>query len=335
MAGQFEEIYNRLIANGGEPSEDSYLVLSLEKELTKWFVGIDDQANPCILVESVSISGRQPPPIKLENLDVQFHVPCKVERASELASTSTCSVLRLKSDDAATRNVFFSVCDSIATMLGNTPQDTDISKAMRRLAAIFRKMLAPPSRTLAGLFGELSFIYRSLLPHELIRDWREADADRYDFSSNDLKVEVKSTSARQRKHEFSYEQCSPSIGSIGLVVSIFVERSSRGTTIHDLRRLIEARVPGRPEAIFKLREVIAETLGSSQIQAKEVGFDLNLATQSVAFFDLKDVPAIRDVPPPYVTKIRFVSDLSESTALNIEDMANSNPCLTAYMANAE
>ena len=333
MAGQFEERYGRLIANGGEPSEGSYLVLSLERKLSKWFVGIDDQANPCILVESVSISGRQPPPIKLENLEIQFHVPCKVERTSQTASLSTCSVMRLKSDDAATRNVFFSVCDSIASMLGNTPQDTDISKAMRRLAAIFRKMLTPPSRTLSGLFGELALIYRSLLPHELIRDWREADVDRYDFSSNDLKMEVKSTSARQRVHEFSYEQCSPPIGSIGLVASIFVERASRGTSVHDLRELIEARMPGRPEAIFKLREIIAETLGSSQSRVKGVGFDLNLATQSVAFFDLKDVPAIRDVPPPHVTKIRFVSDLSESNALNIESMADSNSCLTAYMAN--
>ncbi len=331
MTGRFEETFDRLISGGGEPSHDSYLVLDLGEDLASWFVGIDANCHPCILVESTSIAGKQPSPIKLENLDVQFHVPCKVERTHGITKKTTCNVVRLKSDDLAMRRVFYSVCDTMALMLGNTPRDTDLSKAMKRLAAIFRKMLAPASRTLAGLFGELTVIYRSVLPHELIRDWRTADVDRYDFSSNDLKVEVKSSSVRQRVHEFSYEQCSPPSGTVGLVASVFVERASRGNSIIDLLNLVEMRLPGKLEAIFKLREVVATTLGNAQSQAVEIKFDLALALESVQFFDLNEVPAVRGNIPARVSKVRFTSDLSAMQSVDLVKWSDGTPDLVAYL----
>ena len=333
VTGRFGTAYADLVAKGDSPSEASYLVVSLGGGFENWFVGIDDQEHPSILVQSDSAPSRQPPPIKLENLDVQFHVPCKIERAGEPTDSTTCSVMRLNSIDPAIRDVFFSVCDSIVAMLGNRPQEIELSKAMRRLAAIFRKMLAPPTRTLSGLFGELSLIYRALLPHELIRDWREGDEDPYDFSSNDLKVEVKSTSTRRRVHEFAFEQCNPPSGASGLVASVFVERAGRGTTIWELQVLIEARITGRPDAILKLREVVAQTLGTSLRQADHIFFDLTLATGSIAFFDLKEIPALRDELPPNVSQVRFTSDLSAAQEVRIEALSNIVPGLAAYQVS--
>ena len=335
MAGRFANAYTNLIAEGCKPSEASYLCVSLGVGLENWFVGMDDQEHPSILVQSESELDRRPPPIKLENLDVQFHVPCKIERPGEPTNNATCSVVRLNSNDPETRDVFFSVCDSIVAMLGNNPQDNELSKAMRRLAAIFRKMLDPPTRTLSGLFGELSLIYQALLPHELIRDWREDDADRYDFSSNDLKVEVKSTSTRRRVHEFALEQCKPHSEAVGLVASIFIERAGRGTSIRELQDLIESRLTGRPDAILKLREVVTQTLGTAHRQADSVFFDLTMATGSIVFFDLKEIPAIRDELPPNVSQVRFTSDLSAAHEVNIETLANAVPSVAAYQKLTE
>lgn len=331
MAEGFSNAYRSLVENGGHPSPDSYLVIALGGGLNNWFVGHDDQDNPCILIQSASGYDHQPPSVTLENLDVQFHIPCKVESREKSVSHATCSVLKLKSRDDAVREIFFSVCDAIATVLGNAPNDKDLSNAMRRLAEIFRKILAPPSRTLAGLFGELVLIHSAIIPHELVRDWRQADDDRYDFSSNDLKVEVKSTSSRRRKHEFSYEQCSPPKGALGLVASIFVERASRGTSIHGIQQQIERRLTGRPDAVLKLREIVIETLGVAQRQAHEISFDLTLAMESIAYFDLNEVPAIRDVVPPNVSSVRFVSDLTESKELSVRKLADSHPFMAAYL----
>jgi len=333
MTDRFAIAYDGMIAEGREPSEASYLVVSLGGELENWFVGMDDQRHPSILVQSRSAAGRQPPSIKLENLDVQFHIPCKIQSANETINNAICSVIRLNTTEPATRDIFFSVCDSIVAMLGNNPKDSELSKAMRRLAAIFRKMLTPPSKTLSGLFGELTLIHQALLPHEIIRDWREADEDRYDFSSNDLKIEVKSTSTRRRVHEFAFEQCKPPIGALGLVASLFVERAARGTSIRELQTLIEARLTGRPDAILKLREVVAITLSTSQNHVENVLFDLTLATESVTFFDLKEIPAIRDEPPQCVSQVRFVSDLAAATEVKIEALSDSHPNLTAYLRN--
>jgi len=333
MQCRFAPAFERLIQNGDLASEDSYLVVSLGDKHFNWFVGFDYHNHPCILIESVSVKGRQPPSIKLENLEVHFHIPCKIERSSEKMEQTTCSVMRLRSADPAIREAFFSVCDSIAEMLGNTPSDTELSKAMRRLAAIFRRILAPPTRKLAGLFGELVLIYQSSLPHELIRDWREANEDRYDFSSDDLKVEVKSTSSRRREHEFGYDQCAPPAQAIGLVASVFVERASRGTSIRKLQEKIEIRLEGKADEIFKLREVITDTLGTAQYQGNEVNFDLMLAVESVKFFQLVEVPAVRGDLPPFVSRVRFVSDLSETSEINIDLLSVLTPLLVAYTKN--
>ena len=330
MSGRFAVAYEDLVAGGRTPSEGSFLVVQIGDEFENWFVGIDDQKRPSVLVESETAEGRQPPPIKLENLDVQFHVPCKIERANARIVDATCSVMRLVSADRATREVFFSVCDSIAVMLGGSPKDSELSKAMRRLAEIFRRMLSSPTRKLSGSFGELCLIHQARLPHELIRDWREDDSDRYDFSSNELKVEVKSTSTRRRTHEFSFDQCNPPAGAIGLIASLFIERTGRGTSVRELQTLIEARVAGRPDSILKLREVIAKTLGSDQQSAEDAQFDLTLATESIVFFDLNEIPALRDDLPPNVSRVRFVSDLSASQRVDIDALSNSEPSLTAY-----
>lgn len=330
MPSKFADAFTNLTQAGGTPSPNSFLVTAIDDGFENWFVGIDDEQRPSVLVRSGSPIGRQPPSIKLENLDVQFHVPCKIEVPNIAILDATCSVMRLNSTDTAVRDVFFSVCDSIALMLGNSPSDTELFKAMRRLAEIFRKMLLPPTRRLSGLFGELCLIYRARLPHEVIRDWREDDADRYDFSSNELKVEVKSTSTRQRVHEFSYEQCSPPAGSLGLVASLFVERAGRGTSIKALQELIEARIAGRAGSILKLREVIATTLGHELRGAETALFDLTLAANSIKFFDLNEIPAIRSELPSGISRVRFASDLSPANFVDIDVLANSEPSVTAY-----
>ena len=331
MSRCFSVAYEDLVGGGRTPLEGSFLVVSIGGEFESWFVGIDDQLRPSVLVRSEVAVDRQPAPIKLANLDVQFHVPCKIERANADIADGTCSVMRLNTGDHATREVFFSVCDSIALMLGDSPKDNELSSAMRRLAEIFRRMLSSPTRKLSGLFGELCLIHQARLPHELIRDWREDDADRYDFSSNDLKVEVKSTSTRGRTHEFSFDQCSPPAGSVGLVASLFVERAGRGTSIRELQVLIETRVASRPDSIFKLREIIAKTLGSDQQTAENARFDLALATDSILFFGLNEIPALRDDLPPNVSRVRFASDLSATQKVDIGALSNSEPCLVAYL----
>lgn len=330
MPSKFADAFTNLTQAGGIPSQNSFLVNSVDDGFENWFVGIDDEQRPSVLVRSGSSVGRQPPSIKLENLDVQFHVPCKIDSPNFAVVDATCSVMRLNSTDTAVRDVFFSVCDSIALMLGNSPNDTELFKAMRRLAEIFRKMLLPPTRKLSGLFGELCLIYRARLPHDVIRDWREDDADRYDFSSNELKVEVKSTSTRQRVHEFSYEQCSPPAGSVGLVASLFVERAGRGTSIRGLQELIEARIAGRAGSILKLREVIATTLGHDLRGAETALFDLALAANSIRYFDLNEIPAIRSELPSGISRLRFASDLSSARLVDVDALSNTEPSVTGY-----
>lgn len=328
----FEQAFSRLIEEEGSPSTGTYTASNVDVVTDRWFVAIDEFSYPCVIISVSDSEHLRFAPINLQNLEVQFHIPCsfKVAENKNNKSESKCSVLRLKTHDPDIRRVFFSVCASIKAMLGEAPADADLSSALRRLAEIFRSLLDLPSRSVTGLFGELVFILNSAAPKATIRAWRNDPMERYDFSSGDLKIEVKSSANRRRIHEFSYEQCAVVSDSLYLIASLFTERSTGGSSIEELRESIESRIANDPEAILKLREVIAKTLGSSLSEALRIKCDLSLAKESVAFFDVRQIPAIRSAVPSGVSNVRFQSDVSRSPEISLDEISHAHLLAAAY-----
>jgi hypothetical protein len=304
------------------PDRPLYAVLPVDES---YFIGRDGGGRACLLIAARDNHARLHPPIRLENLDVQFALRCHLRRGDGPERDGTFTVVCCRSPDPETVRYFLSVCETILRVAGVRPTGHDIAEAVNRLAAIFQRMQRPPSRPVNGLFGELYFLWRSANPARAITAWRGDDGARFDFSDGDIRVDVKAASGTVRVHTFSYEQCNPPSGTIAVVGSLFAERASGGIALRSIFDDIVARIATKPDLIFKLHEVVAATLGASLSDALSVRFDIKLADSSLRYFSLHDIPAIRGPLPAGVTDVHFRSDLSAAASISAQRLIDMDP----------
>lgn len=306
--------------SGIRPATGCILASSFDEGGDAWKVGVDDAGHPCILVQPISRGHKKAAAIALENFEAQFQVRCTLQHADGTTQTAHYTLLRLTSKRLADRAVFFSVCETIRDLVGREPDESSLYQAVARLVALFRRLLLPPTRTNIGLFGEMVFILEARSASTAIQAWRNDEYDRYDFSTPNLRIEVKTTSQPQRIHEFSYEQCDVGGDIKGVVASIIVERASSGTNVLQLQNLIEERLTGDYASLLKLRSVVAETIQGEENSGHGITFDLAKAKRSLAIYNLESIPAVRGVLQVGVSSVRFKSNLDLCTPLKVIDL---------------
>lgn len=310
MTARLEGLFEIIAPPTGESQEKPiYAVIPLHG-YESYFVGKDQSGHACLLVATSEQSGRLAPPIRLENLDVQFELRCLLRRSNEAERAGVFTVIRCRSLDKEIIRYFLSVCDTIVGMIGDKPKQREVATAVHRLAAIFQKMQKPQTRPTYGLFGELFFISRSRSPQRAMMAWRIDETARFDFADGNVRIDVKAATGRFRMHTFSYEQCTPPPGTVAIVASLFLERSPGGTALRSLIGEIEVSIAAYPDLVLKLHEVVTATLGVSLNEALSLAFDMKLAESSLQFYNLREIPAIRGSLPVGVSDVHFRSDLS-------------------------
>lgn len=278
------------------------------------YVGRNSTGQPSLLFGSGS--GAFHAPVRLALLEARFgnqhriH-PVDGDEREELLSLITCT-----SDDAQAQAYFLHVCETILRIVGPNPTLPEIVQVVQRLIELFRRLSRPASRSLNGLLGELFLIAASRDVRATVGAWRSSDIDRFDFSTRDVRLDVKASGERLRVHHLSAEQCQPPAGTVGLLASLFIEASGGGQSLRELVAAIEAALAGDDGLILKVQETVAETLGESLPTAMGARFDDRLALASLRFYDLATVPAIRDDVPPEVSRVHFRSDLTRTEPLS-------------------
>uniref|UniRef100_UPI000F8F729E PD-(D/E)XK motif protein n=1 Tax=Shimia sediminis TaxID=2497945 RepID=UPI000F8F729E len=326
IANSFSELTNAT----SQPGVGSILAAEIRVDLPSWAIGTDDCGNVCLLVTTLFKQSKKPPSIMLQNLEIQFQIKCVVERASGKSETNEFTVIRLTSNRTEDRRIFFSVCGSLIDYVGDQPNESFLKKSIIRLANLFRKLLLPPRSSDIGLFGELIYIFCASNPASAVSAWRNSESDKFDFWTPDLRIEVKATTLRQRRHEFSYEQCNFPIDQKGFVASILLDESSRGSSLLDLQELLENQLAGDLESTFKLRSVISETIGNLDSEMPMRRFDFETAVNSLLVFDLTEIPAVRGDLEPGVSGLRFNSDLEHCQPINLKAEVRRFPELSEY-----
>jgi Putative PD-(D/E)XK family member, (DUF4420) len=282
------------------------------------YVGRNSTGHPSLLLGSGP--GAFHAPVRLALLDARFgnrhriH-PLDCDEREELLSVITCT-----SHDVQAQAYFLHVCWTILRILGPNPTLHDIVQVVQRLIELFRRLARPASRSLNGLLGELFLIAASRDVRAAVAAWRRTDVDRFDFSTGNVRLDVKASAERLRVHHLSAEQCQPPAGTVGLLASLFIESSGGGQSLRELVAAIQAALGSSDDLILKVQETIAETLGESLPTALGARFDDRLALASLRVYDLATVPAIRNGVPPEVTAVHFRSDLTQMQALSDEDL---------------
>jgi hypothetical protein len=78
----------------------------------------------------------------------------------------------------------------------------------------------------------------------------------------------------------------------------------------DLIQRVRDRVAENHELVAHVDRIVAESLGDSWSRALSDKFDLEIARESLAFFDSTVVPKIEGDLPNGVSEVKFCSDLS-------------------------
>ena len=292
---------------GGE-GEKRYLVREIPDR--GHFIGKDSNGCACLLLSSRDHGPRAP--IRLALLEVQFSVHCRVIDDHGGESTRVLTVIACQSHDDAVTGYFAHVAETIVCILGDAPLASEVAEVVRRLAELFQNLSRSTGRSLAGLFGELLVIHLCRSPRTAVMAWRSAVDNRFDFSIDDVRIEAKSSSDRTRNHFFSREQCLPPDGTVGVLISLLVERSGGGLSLGELVQRIEQQMGGDADSILRVHATIAETLGNATTAAMETRFDEHLAYGSIRIYDLSLVPAIRSELPPEVSQVRFRANLNQT-----------------------
>jgi hypothetical protein len=281
-------------------------------------LGKDTQGAPSLLIAVGDTAGRgRPDPIALEHLTIQHGVECRVSRPDGTTEEGRFTVIRCAGRDRALHAYFLRVASAIVASLGAEPAALDVTRTVDRLVELFRAMTMPPRKSMQGLWAELFLIARSREPAILVSAWHMTPEDRYDFSTGEQRIEVKSAAGRVRQHHFTLEQLYPPIGTKLLIASVLVERTGAGPSVVELAEQVRSGVSSTPDFLLHVDRIVGLTLGQGWRQALEERFDRELAEQSLAFFDPSAVPRVGEDVPAGISDVRFKSDLSGSQQVDL------------------
>lgn len=285
-------------------------------EYTKHRLAKDINNYPCLLIATYDTSiTKRPASIKLEHLEVLYDVNCRISHKDSLED-SRFTVICCKTLDTSLQEYFLRTGSTILDLIGDTPTHAQIAKAVDNLVELFRVLSEPPLKPVQGLWAELLVIAFSTDPTNLIKAWHRYPEDKYDFSSQNQRIEVKSATSKVRKHHFSLEQLRPPSGVDAIVASVFVERVGSGTSLVDLTEMIRKKINKDPELLLYLEQIIGATLGNNWRSATKDKFDLQLAKKSLSFYTVESIPSISTKLPKEISDVHFKVDVTDIPALD-------------------
>jgi hypothetical protein len=215
------------------------------------------------------------------------------------------AILETKGLGADLQNVFIEVMALVLTSIHESTEN-DMGKLLSNMVELFQLMSSPSKKSAVGLWGELFVISQSRNPEKVVLNWHSTNMDRYDFSREDVRVEIK-TSLSVRSHYFSLEQLAHREQLRVYVGSVLTESLEGGTSCVDLIDSISPRLTS-DESRLHLTRTALTALGRNWDIESEVCFNAQLASQSLRWYPADVIPQITQVPEG-VSEVKFRSDL--------------------------
>ena len=313
------KLLEQITAPGEESGANSFRA-SFLKEYPKHAFGRNSDGFPVLLVCCVE-QGERRKSINRYALKVRFNERCHIlSRDGRPESASVFTSLACVSEDETMQKHFAFLCEAFLKILGDSPNNKQILDMVLKMIDIFRKLSQPGTKELNGLLGELYYISQAKSPHIAVAAWHLKDSDKYDFSTDQVCVEVKTCSSRAREHQFSMEQCHPKTEH-GLLISMHIERTDIGLSLLDLKRRIKDLIEDDPQLEQKFHSNMAQCLGDSLSTSEGISIDEGIAKESMRIYNLRDIPSIKleDVPRE-VSQVKFSSNLATAKELKTSDL---------------
>lgn len=184
-------------------------------------------------------------------------------------------------------------------------------KAIWQLKNLFENRLKfnLPDEVITGLIGELLIILGSSIPAIAIEYWHSNIDDKFDFSGEKFRLEVKSTTSSARNHNFSSYQIPGNVPEKIFVASTQIVKVEGGTSLSQILEKIEERV--ELEVFQKVIANVHETLGVPHELLVDYRIDLETSIASIRIYRGLDVP--RPTSAEGVISIKWLAALDAIT----------------------
>ena len=329
--GARAQYLKQLVADLGTPPSSegrTYEAVRIARN-SRYRVGRDSEGNAVVLIETTGAAGAAAlPDFHGRHLEINHGMNCAITVAGAEVERGRFSVVKCIEADDLLKDRFFDAIETLLRSLGEVPATEELRQFVAGLIELFRLVTQPSRGTVQGLWAELWLIARAREPEVLLDAWHAEPTGVYDFNSGPERIELKSAAQRVRRHHFSHRQLTPPVGTRVAIGSVFVESSGGGSTVAALVERVRRRV-AQPRARRRLDHIVAATLGADWRSGMRAAFDSQLASESLRFFSVEDVPSMpRDVPPE-VSDVRYMSDLSAAQALTAQAVVEHGELLAA------
>lgn len=278
-------------------------------------IGISSNGQPMFFIECNNSAKSESLDINLEFISVQFNRECQLFSNNKKNMKGNYTIISLKTDSIDLQEYFLEIVYVVIKKLQDIPSFRELKIEVDKLINLFSKFSKPPTKTIQGLWAELLVIEQSKNVDYLIKAWHNSVVDKFDFNDGTDKIEVKSTAKSKRIHSFSIEQLNPNKNSNLLIASVFTVETGIGKNVFDLITLIERKLKDK-NLLFRINEILAQTLGKDFEKTFEIFFDYQLAVDTLQFYDNQNIPKI-DINsiPKAITNVRFDCDLTNVKAI--------------------
>lgn len=262
----------------------------------------------------------------LFNIKVTHNVKCEIETDKKV-SQNNFSVVSYIGQNEDVKDVFLKTCQVLIKSLGQSPSNKKIKQTVDKFIELFKAIKEPPRKAIQGLWSELFFIEQSNFPEKVILGWHSIPEEKFDFSFDKLRIEVKSSATESRTHHFSSAQLNPINDIEIIIVSILVNTSVAGLSVVDLMNKINSKLDDFPKQKEKLLFLVYSTLGVDIERVKEIRFDYEFSKKSIKYYSSKVIPQIDEKNIPIgVMSVNYISNLSNCKELksNIDNLINNH-----------
>jgi hypothetical protein len=266
------------------------------------YIAKSPQGHPILVIETCLPAGAYPASLKLENLTV-FHGYAGTINTHEGMVNGVFSIVECRVTDDSLIDSFIRLASHLLNSFPEFPEPRTVAIEVRKIVQIFQALRHPRVKSIQGLWAELFVLANSPNLSKWAAAWHVDPMERYDFAMQKIRVEVKSSGSRMRRHRFSHEQLHPPSGIELWIASVFVERSAAGSNCLDLLRRIQSRLVG--DVSFEVESKVIKTLGADYAKAREFTFDDELAKDSLSFIPVRAVPRIPDDLPDGIAELRY------------------------------
>ena len=257
--------------------------------------------------------------VNLTNLQIIPGVECIV-RTPEQEAHGRFTLVRCTLADAGVTELFVRVAIAVVGELTAGSEPDELGAIIARLAELFSIAQQASSLSVQGLWAELLVINDAADTRAAALHWHSDATEKFDFSSDEQRVEVKSRRGELRVHRVDLEQIRPPGAVRSWLFSFLVRPLSNGVTCVQLVDSIRDQLAGEPTARVEFDRKLLAAAGREFPRLGEIAFDIAYARAEFRVYDAEHLPCVALPLTPEVTRVNFDLDLSQQLAVGSDDL---------------